>query len=168
MTTLRIGAYRVDTVFGQMTPPLRGELVQFWLDEAALPDANAAWARTNEVVCIARDVAEAIASVNTAHLAPLQSAEDLHYFYRMFTRRPDRLWELSAGMLRACVEFLAACPLRDPRARGIAIVAENPKLQTRAGRRILTGMGWSQIGATPHGLDVWRMEFPAAASGAGR
>ena len=64
-----------------MTPQLRGELVQFWLDEGALPDANTAWTRTEEVVCIARDPNEAIASVNTVYLAPLQQ---------------DRLWESAA------------------------------------------------------------------------
>lgn len=152
--------YRIAPVFGNMTPQLRGELVQFWLDEGALPDANTAWARTDEVVCIARDADDAIASVNTVHLAPLQGAEDLHYFYRMFTRPHDRLWQLSAGMLRACVEAITKTPRRDPRARGLAIVAENPKLQTPAGRRVLTSMGWRYLGKTARELDVWTIAFP--------
>jgi hypothetical protein len=159
-------------VFGSITPQLRGELVQFWLDEGALPDANAAWARTNEVVCIARDLAEAIASVNTVYLAPLQSAENLHYFYRMFARPRDRMLELTTAMVRACLACLAASPLRDPRARGVAIVAENPKLQTPAGRGLLSGRGWSLLGKTAGGFDVWRKPLPQASvsvepSGAG-
>lgn len=150
-----------------MTPQLRGELVQFWLDEGALPDANAAWARTNEAVCIARDPTEAIASVNTVYLAPLQSPENLHYFYRMFTRPRDRMLELTTAMVRACREFLEASPLRDPRARGVAIVAENPKLQTPAGRHLLSGRGWTLVGKTASGFDVWRKPFPEPSPGTG-
>jgi hypothetical protein len=157
---MQLGQYRIDPVFGSITPQLRGELVQFWLDEGALPDANAAWARTDEVVCIARDPAEAIASVNTVYLAALQGPDDLHYYYRMFARPQDRLLELATGMVRACREFLAASPLRDPRARGVLIVAENPKLQSPAGRRLLAGRGWSLVGKTARGFDLWRKPFP--------
>ena len=157
---MQVGDYRIDTVLGQMTPPLRGELVQFWLDEGALPDANAAWARTNEVVCIARDPSGAIASVNTVYLAPLQGADDFHYFYRMFARPKDRLLELTVRMVRACRTFLEASPLRDPRARGIVIVAENPKLRAPAGHRLLAGNGWSLLGKNAQGLEVWTKGFP--------
>jgi hypothetical protein len=72
---MRIGDYRVDTVFGQMTPPLRGELVQFWLDEGALPDANSAWGRTDQAVCIARDAAER-SPRSTRRLPPLQGPDE--------------------------------------------------------------------------------------------
>ena len=161
---MQVGQYRIDAVFGQMTPRLRGELVQFWLDERALPDANAAWARTDEVVCIARDPAEAIASVNTVYLATLQADEDLYYFYRMFTRPRDRVLELTTAMSRACRECLAASPLRDKRARGLVIVAENPKLQTPAGQRLLSGRGWTFVGKTERGLDVWKRPFEPGAS----
>lgn len=160
---MQIGAYRIDAVFGQMTSQLRGELVQFWLDHRALPDANAAWARTDEIVCIARDPAGAIASVNTVYLAPLQGPDDLHYFYRMFTRPQDRLLELTTGMVRLCREALAASPLRDRRARGVVIVAENPKLQGPAGHRLLSSKDWVLLGKNPRGFDVWRKLFPGAA-----
>ncbi|HEX3537956.1 MAG TPA: hypothetical protein VHU15_14450 [Stellaceae bacterium] len=161
---MQIGRYRIDPVFGTITPQLRGELVQFWLDEGALPDANAAWARTDEVVCIARDPARAIASVNTVYLAPLQGPDDLHYFYRMFTRPQDRLLELTTGMVRVCRESLEASRLRDPRARGVVIVAENPKLQGPAGHRLLSSKGWVHLGKNPRGFDVWRKLFPGAAA----
>jgi hypothetical protein len=160
---MRVGDYRIDPVFGTMTPQLRGELVQFWLDEGALPNANTAWARTDEVVCLARDPGGEIASVNTARLAPLQRPDNLHYFYRMFTRPRDRRLELVIGMVRACRTFLEASPLRDPRARGLVIVAGNPKLQSPAGRRLLSGNGWTLVGTTPRGLDLWRKPFPEAA-----
>ena len=156
---MQIGVYRIDLVFGAVTPQLRGELVQFWLNEGALPDANAAWARTGEVVCIARDAAEAIASVNTVYLAPLQGTDDLHYFYRMFTRPQDRRLELVVGMVRACRTFLEASPLRDPRARGVVIITENPKLQSPAAGQLLSGKGWSLVGRTERGLDIWRRLF---------
>jgi hypothetical protein len=156
---MRIGDYRIDAAFGQMTPQLRGELVQFWLDEGALPDANAAWARTDEVVCIARDPNEAIASVNTVYLAPLQGPDDLHYFLRMYTRPRDRLLELALGMVRACRTFLEASPLRDARARGVVIIAENPKLRTQAGHRLFKGNGWNLLGKDARGLDVWKKGF---------
>ena len=159
---MQVGRYRIDSVFGQMTPQLRGELVQFWLAENALPDANAAWARTDEVVCIARDPAGEIVSVNTVYLAPLQGAEDLHYFYRMFTRPRDRVLELTTAMSRACRACLAASPLRDKRAHGVVIVAENPKLQTPAGHRLLSGRGWILVGKTERGLDVWKRPFAEA------
>jgi hypothetical protein len=161
---MRIGDYRVDTVFGQMTPPLRGELVQFWLDEGALPDANSAWARTDQAVCIARDAAETIASVNTVRLAPLQGPDDLHYFYRMFTRPRDRRLELVIGMVRACRNILEASPLRDTRACGFVVVSENPKLQGLAGHRLLSSKGWKLVGKNVRGLDVWRRPFPAASA----
>jgi hypothetical protein len=157
---VQIGAYRIDAVFGRLTPQLRGELVQFWLDEGALPDANAAWARTDQVVCIARDPTEAIASVNTVHLGRLQGVEGLHYFYRMFSRPRDRTLALTTAMSRACREYLAGSPLRDPRARGMVIIAQNPKLQSPAGHRLLSQRGWNLVGKTDRGFEVWTRPLP--------
>lgn len=154
---MQAGAYNVESVFEFVSPELAGELVAFWLREGALQDREAAAARTREVVCIARDPAGGIASVNTVYLGTLQHPDDIHYFYRMYTRPRHRLWELSAGMLRACVETLRTTSVRDPRARGLVIVSENPKLQTPAGHRVLAGMGWSYLGKTPQALDVWKL-----------
>jgi hypothetical protein len=156
---MQVGAYRIEPVLGRMTAALQSELVQFWLGEGALPDRETARARTGQVVCIARDAGGGIVSVSSVYLATLQGADDLHYFYRMFTRRQDRLWQLSAGMLRACVDIAMQTPLRDKRARGIVIIAENPKLRTPAGRRVLAGMGWTHLGQTAQALDVWKMPF---------
>lgn len=161
---MRVGNYQIDPVFGNLTPQLRGELVQFWLDEKALPDANQAWARTNEAVCIARDPAGTIASVNTVYLAQLQGGQGLHYFYRMFTRPRDRTLELVVGMVRICRTFLESSPLRDPRARGFVVIAENPKLRTPAGRRLLSGKDWTLVGQTNRGFDVWRKPFAGEAA----
>jgi hypothetical protein len=159
---MQVGDYRIEPVFGRITAELNDEIVQFWLGEGALADPDVARARTRQVVCIARGASGSLASVSTVYLRTPQWTDELHYFYRMFTRRQDRVWQLSAGMLRACVEVMTKTPLRHPRARGIVIVASNPKLRTPAGRRVLTGMGWTYVGQTAEALDVWRMPFPGA------
>jgi hypothetical protein len=162
VSVMRIGNYRIDFVYGQVTPQLRGELVQFWLDEGALPDANTAWARADQTVCIARDPTGAIASVNTVYLGQLHGTGELHYVYRAFSRPRDRTLALTTGMSSACRDYLAASPLRDPRASGFVIIAQNPKLQSPAGHRLLSGRGWNLVGSTEHGNEVWRRPFPEA------
>jgi hypothetical protein len=145
-----------------MTADLQRELVQFWLGEGALTNPDAARARTRDVVCIARGATGSIVSVNTVVLDTLQQADNVHYFYRMFTRQQDRVVQLGTAMMRSCVEVMTKTPLRDPRARGFVMVAANPKLQTPAGRRALTALGWTYVGQTAEALDVWRMPFPDA------
>ena len=151
--------YSISSVYSLVSEELRREVAAFWLGNGAIPNPDEARRRADELVCMARNGAGEIVGVNTAYVASLRTAADRYYFYRMFIRPQDRHLHLVKALMRAAVEVLRARCHAEPGIRGVALVAENPKLRRAGVRRLLTHDGWRREGTDPRGLDIWMVEF---------
>jgi hypothetical protein len=154
-----LGDYSVHDVRRRIDDALRAELSAFWVSHGAIIDAAEAQRRAGEVVCIARNAAGDIVAVNSAYAADFRAAGDRHYFYRQFVRSQDRRLGLSVAMLRQAVDSLRAEHRAGDPAKGIVLVAENPKLSRKSGRRLLAWLGWTYLGKGPRGFDLWQIDF---------
>jgi len=154
-----VGDYSIDVVHRRIDEGLRAELVAFWTGQGAIADPAEAWRRADEVVCVARDAAGAIAAVNSVYAGDFRAAGDRHYFYRQFARPQDRRLRLGVAMLRRAVDCLRAEYRTGDAVKGIVLVAENPKLSRKSGRRLLAWLGWTSLGKGPRGFDLWRIGF---------
>jgi hypothetical protein len=154
-----LGDYSVQVVRGRMDDALRAELGAFWTSHGAISDSAEAQRRADEVVCIARNVEGNIVAVNSVYAADFRAAGDRHHFYRQFARLQDRRLGLSVAMLRQAVATLRAEHRAGDPVKGIVLVAENPKLSRKSGRRLLAWLGWTFLGKGPRGFDLWQIDF---------
>jgi ribosomal protein S18 acetylase RimI-like enzyme len=154
-----LDGYSVQVVRRSIDDALRAELVAFWAGQGAIPDPVEAQRRADEVVCVARDASGAIVAVNSVYAADFRAPGDRHYFYRQFARPQDRRLGLGVAMLRQAVASLRQEHREGDAIKGIVLVAENPKLSRKSGRRLLAWLGWTFLGKGPRGFDLWRIDF---------
>lgn len=145
---------RIVPVFGCLGRQRAAELSEFWLSRGAIRDPAEARRRTAEAVFLVL-ADERIVGVNTVYRAQLGE----YWFYRRFMDPAHRLAGLGPRLFRATVELLAGRRDADGNPRGIAVVAENPKLARPGARRMLARLGLRACGQTPRGQDVWRLDF---------
>jgi len=154
----RFHDYRIAAVYGTVDDATCGELARFWLAERAVPSEERARSRCGDVVLISRNPDGEIVGVSSVYRERFRGAGDVYWFYRMFIRAADRV----PGMMRF-MTALTRDHLRDLEAqdkpRGVIIVTENPKLMRRGTRRTLERIGFTYVGATAKGQDIWRSDF---------
>lgn len=160
--TTPAGSHAIAAVEHPIAAALRAEVVAFWMAHGAIPSADEARRRADELVCIARDALGEIAGVNTAALSPPGPDGRRWFAYRMFVRRQDRQLRLSLAMVRAAVQELRR-RRGEPSVAGVVIVTENRKLMKRGGHRLLQRLGFARAGRDRRGQEVWMCAFDAPA-----
>jgi hypothetical protein len=154
---LTYGEYSIVPVYGRVTDALRGEIVEFWTRNRAIGNPREAWRRTGEVVYVVRRPDGAVAGVSTVYVAPGQDGRR-RYVYRMFIQPGDRVYGMMAFVTAATRDLLRELDVPNKPA-GVVIVTENRKIMRKGMRRVLRKIGFTLVGKTQAGLDVWRSDF---------
>ena len=165
-------AFVLQTVYGRISPAQRDEVCALWIEERALPPAEAE-RRAAEVLFLIRDaVSGDLAGVSTIYRERLPPGTDRYWFLRMFVRRESRglsgLVSLPPRVLEAAFAHLAEPPRTDPDCRGVAVVAENAKLRSPLVLEhwLLDLPGWRLTGHDAGGRPIIRRDFdPLPAAG---
>lgn len=142
---------QVRWVFGSMTEALRRDLVAFWLQEGALPNADEAWRRSWEVACILQEEGRGHI-VGACTVAIRFDDHNRSYgFVRIFIRASSRRVGLNVRLMKRMIEGFDILA-REPGApyRLVATI-ENRKLERRAAQRILAKLGFVHIGTAANG-----------------
>jgi len=151
---------RIILVHGSVTPELREELIAFWLNSGALGSRQQAEKRVREAVHVVLNEQGRIVGVNTVFPGKLvDGVEQIYWFYRTFIHPEYRFPGLSSRVFRSTVWHLAGLPRASGMPTGLALVAENPKLYSPAGRRKLQRLGLRPRGKDRGGREVWSLEF---------
>lgn len=146
--------YTLTWVWGTISPEQRQAVVNFWLQEGALTNRDAAEKRSHQVAYIAWNSYRQIAGICTAYLSRMRQKEteeqDKFYFmYRSFIRKVDRVGFMSTVMLAHTTSNLKEmAPSMRPTPSGVAVVAENPKLAKAGMQRMGQKLGFELVGRT--------------------
>ena len=152
-------SYRLDCVYGVLTNSVRDEILNFWTANKSIPSSEEAQRRTKEVVFTIRNEQQELVGVNTVYLHPLKEG-GVYYMYRTFIRRQDRTnFNLTRFAFWESKKYLKELSVEGAEVKGIALVAENPKLMGKAVRRIFEEGPMRYYGKTPQGLDLWFTNF---------
>lgn len=154
------GIYRLDNVYGQVTPALAAEIAALWRENRVLDGAEAQ-RRTIEIVLTIRDSGGTLVGVNSVYVNDFIKVGNPYYFYRIFIRPQDRRSHgLASFAGKATRLFLKDYqPAGHPKPQGVIIVVENRKLARPGARRMLARQGWTSLGKGPRGFDVWFENF---------
>lgn len=157
---LEYRGYRLELVFGQLSPAVRNEIIGFWFTERAL-DPDEMQRRVDQVVYVGRNAEGEIAAICTAYLGDFMQPGNRYWFVRMYVRRTERgaVWMLHRFILECTCNYLKGHPLYSTQAKGTMLVTMNPKLWRPAIHRSLSRMGWSYHGQGPHGNQIWSWHF---------
>lgn len=155
--------YRIETVYGQLTQPLRAEIIRFWMGHRVLPSVEEARRRVAQVVDVLRNAQGEIVGLNSVYPAVYRSQGERYLFYRLFIRLQDRKPGLARRATGHVVEALKSHPELRPGIKGLIAVTENPKLSREAARRQLQRIGFEYDGRGPKGFDIWRIDFSDSA-----
>ena len=157
-------AFRVQTVWKQVTPELRAELVDFWREQRAIGDAAQAEARAGEAVCIARGDDGRLVAVSTAVVRVLPRLRQPTYYYRLFFSRAVRGQGQVIPFLNAAREALQAynASLPQPESIGVLVELESRFLAAYYKRAFEPEAGSVFIGYSPKGQQLRVSYFDGA------
>lgn len=151
---------QIHWVWGEISPALRSQLIAFWRDNGAIQDPFEAWRRSFEVACVAFDSSEQIVGVSSVYCAYCAQAEAPYWFYRTFVHEDSRTGGLAPRIFTCTFEQLKLAYAGENEAPvGLMVVAENPKLETAPGIRIIQRAGLLLLGRTVSGQSVWHRLF---------
>ena len=160
----RLEEYKLLPVFQKTTPETRAMIVAFWQRNCALPAGADAEARANQVVIMAVGEEGQTVAVSTvykdsfAHTGMKDAPTGDFYFFRTFVQPGDRVHHLSRKITACTYDHLKTCA-DSQGAKGVVIVAENPKLTKPVLDRLVGTLGWAHIGAEARGKLVYRRDF---------
>lgn len=160
----RLEEYKLLPVFQKTTPETRAMIVAFWKRNRALPAAADAEARANQVVIMAVGEEGQPVAVSTvyrdsfAHTGMKDAPAGDFYFFRTFVQPGDRVHHLSRKITACTYDHLKTLP-GSQGAKGVVIVAENPKLTKPVLDRLVGTLGWAHIGTDARGKLVYRRDF---------
>lgn len=141
----------VRWVFGSITEALRRELVAFWLQEGALTSADEAWRRTFEVACVLEDEQTGkLAGVCTVGIR-MDEQQRSYGFVRIFIRKDDRVAGRGRRLMQRMLEGFQMLAREPGGPHRLVATIENRKLQRRGAQRVLTQLGFVQVGIAPNG-----------------
>lgn len=149
-----IDRFQVRWVFGCVGDALRQQVVAFWLRENALPHADEAWRRAFEVACVLTEgEQEDIAGVCTVAICMDDNGRS-YGFVRIFIRTDSRFVGLNVRLMERMVEGFIALSREPGAPQRLIATIENRKLERRAAQRILSRLGFADIGIAPNGERV--------------
>ena len=151
-------------VWKQVTPELAQEIVAFWKQHNALGDEAVANARTEQVVCIARDDAGQLCGVGTAMIKVLPRLRQPTYYYRQFFAKTLRGQQQELVFFQTCKQVLHTYnqALAQAESLGILLEIENAKIAHAYNQAIVPGFDAVFIGYSPRGLQLRVSYFDAA------
>ena len=82
--------FDIATVWKQITPELKAELLEFWERNRAIGDADRARQRASQAVCVARDADGSLCAVCTAVVRVLPQIGEPLYYFRLFFAKSVR------------------------------------------------------------------------------
>jgi GNAT superfamily N-acetyltransferase len=146
--------FQVQWVFGNVSGPLRQQIVALWLQEGAVTNPDEAWRRSWEVASVLREVESGnIAGVCTVAIR-LDDHGVTYGFIRIFIRRASRLAGLNVRLMETMIEGFKVM-VREPGApRCLVATLENRKIGRRAAQRILARLGFVHVGVAANGEHV--------------
>lgn len=151
-------------VWKQVTPELAEELVTFWREHKAIPDAASARARAQQAVCVARDEQGALCGVGTALLQVIPRLRQPMYYYRQFFAPALRGRHQELPFFQRCKQVLHAynAGLARPESLGLLLEIENSKIAAAYKRAVEHGFDAIFIGYSPRGLQLRASYFEDA------
>ncbi|WP_328985274.1 hypothetical protein [Thiorhodovibrio winogradskyi] len=147
-------------VYQRQSAPEQAEIVAFWLEQQLLPPAEAQ-RRVDEVCFLVRAGSDALVGIGSLYPGELadngQERRVLYYRSHLHPSARGHV-RLAVGLLQAMRALLADPRLGRGGATAIAFETENPRLMSRAWRRLFTRQGWRRVGASACGRDLWISE----------
>lgn len=143
--------FQVQWVFGNVSEPLRQQIVALWLQEGAVANPDEAWRRSWEVACVLREVKSGhIAGVCTVAIR-LDDHGVSYGFVRLFIRRASRLAGLNVRLMESMIEGFDVMAREPGAPRHLVATIENRKIERRAAQRILARLGFVRAGIAANG-----------------
>lgn len=144
--------YQIENVWQNKTEALRNEIIQFWLDNGALPGRPQADKRADQVVFLARDAEGRIAAVNTVYPQFNRQLEKNFFYYRVFVSEGHRRNSLADRLTVAACDFFNRRFVEghNPRIIGLFAVIESKILQQYASQAVRPS-GFFYIGKDERG-----------------
>ncbi len=158
--------YRLERVWPTLSEAVRGEVVDFWLAEPAIPDISVARQRAYQLLVVARDPDGQVAGVSTAQRMHVEHLGCECFFYRTYVGRAHRIrgirstglvWKILHESYRLLNERFQQGD--DPKVLGLYAEMENPSIMKYRNEAVWQedGMNFVYIGRAPDGKHkrVW-------------
>jgi hypothetical protein len=147
---------QIQTVWKQMTPELKSELLAFWASNNAVKDPERAVRRVEQAVCLARGSDGAISGVATAELRVLPRLLQPMYYFRLFlsksVRGQGQVIPLYSHAKAALQAYNAALP--EPESIGVLVELESQFLVRFYRNAYVAEADSTFIGYSPRGLQL--------------
>jgi len=140
--------------WGQSSSEDQQDLIDFWVSEKALPNAQAAQQRVAQVVMFARDEEGEVAGVCTAlPQNPPQLGQPV-YFYRSFIAPRYRQTLVVFRMLKKAIALLEDDARKhDWPCIGVLLELENDRFGEKGRMPVWPGIDFVYVGKSPRGLE---------------
>lgn len=149
--TVQRERYAVRWVFGQLAAHRRRAIVAFWMREGALSSVDEAWRRAWEVACVLEDMLSGeIAGVCTVAISH-DAAERSFGYVRIYIGKAHRHPGHNMRLMRRMIQGFEQLAKEPGAPRRLLAGIENPKIERRAGLRLLAALGFHVIGKTQEG-----------------
>lgn len=154
--------YLFQNVWQKINGQLSAEIMAFWKAESALPADEDAGKRAKQVVVVMRDAVGAIAAISTVAIKRIPRLQQPLYYYRTFCAEQHRGRHTMLDMLSHCQDALKEynTGLDTPEAIGMLIELESKMLSGRYDEAQNTETGFSFIGQSPRGNNLFVRYFP--------
>lgn len=154
--------YRFESVWQKVDDALCAEIIAFWSAESALSSGEDAATRARQAVVVMRDGDGAIAAVSTAVVRRLPRLQQPVYYYRTYCAERHRGRRTLPDMLGRSQEALQDynTGLDTPDAIGVIVELENSILAGRYTEAHNTELGYTFIGKSPRGYNLFVRYFP--------
>ena len=154
--------YRYQNVWQAVDDALSREIQAFWAAENALPRNEDADARAKQAVVVMRDEQGLIAAVSTALCRRVPRLQQNLYYYRTYCAEPHRgqhtMLEILGHSQQALNDYNLG--LQTPEAIGVLLELENSMLSGRYTEAHNSQMGYTFIGVSPRGFNLFVRYFP--------
>lgn len=151
--------YNVSFVYQSLSDEQKKEIIDFWLENKALPDKSVAEKRVGQVCCVIRDGEDNLVGLSTAFLRDFTAPNNPYFFCRIFIKKENRdEYNLRKSVFQTMYKELKA--LSAGKAFGLAVVLENISLQKlSASTAFFKKRGYTYHGKSAQGLPMWYIRF---------
>ena len=158
LSCFNYGNYTLRNVFRTINDEQRAACVEMWLRNKALPSAESAWQRAEQVCYLLTETATGrLVGVNTLYVDSLVTGGPQFFLNRMFIEPDYRNSRLMIIGTRAMLCY-AKTHLSGEGLSGVVNINENTKLARPAINRLFHKAGYRKQGQL-NGKDVWYFEF---------
>lgn len=157
--------YQLDNVWEAKTPEIRAEIMAFWLRVGALPTREEAEKRVDQVLIVARTVADRqIVAVSSVYLQVNLQLGYPCYYFRCFVEEHHRRASLAFHLLLAARQELNARFVsgENSQAIGMVIEVQNEALRHFRNEAVWPRSGFVYIGRNGRGDPVRVSYFDGA------